>query len=184
MIAPRHPERFSDVADLLKASGLRWARRSAPPDASDAPAEVILLDSIGELQAVYSLAAIVFVGGSLVNTGGHNILEPAAVGVPVIVGPHTHNFQSIVQTFVNAGAIVQLTPMPDSAAAVELGNIIAAWLADPVKRRELGIRGRNLVAENRGATARTLRLLEPLLGKPKSAVESFGPSPAKSAPVA
>lgn len=182
MIAPRHPERFSEVADLLKASGLRWTRRTAPPNAGDAQAQVILLDSMGELHSVYSLAAIVFVGGSIANTGGHNILEPAAVGVPVIVGPHTHNFKSIVETFVNAGAIVQLHPRSDSAAIVELANVITEWLADPGRRRELGTRGRELVAENRGATERTLQSLESLLGNPKSAGERVGPLPTNSAP--
>ena len=125
MIAPRHPERFSEVADRLIASGLSWARRTSPPHPSDAQAEVILLDSIGELHSVYSLASIVFVGGSIANTGGHNILEPAAAGVPVIVGPYTYNFQSIVETFVEAGAIVQLQPMSDSATMVELANVIS-----------------------------------------------------------
>src|SRR5438132_2668085 len=84
IIAPRHPERFSEVADLLKTSGLRWARRTAPADPDDRQADVVLLDSIGELQSLYSLGSIVFVGGSIAKTGGHNILEPAAVGTAVI----------------------------------------------------------------------------------------------------
>src|ERR1700694_686115 len=99
IIAPRHPERFSEVADLLKTSGLRWARRTAPADPGDRQVDVVLLDSIGELQSVYSLGSIVFVGGSIAKTGGHNILEPAAVGATVITGPHTYNFHSIVETF-------------------------------------------------------------------------------------
>jgi 3-deoxy-D-manno-octulosonic-acid transferase len=183
MIAPRHPERFTEIVDLLKASGFRWARRTAGPDASDGQAEVILLDSIGELHSVYSLASIVFVGGSIARTGGHNILEPAAVGVAVIVGSHTYNFQSIVETFVNAGAIVQLQPMSDSAAIVELANVISELLADPTSRRELGRRARNLVNENRGATERTLESLSPMLSNQASVAQRVSLS-ASSAPIA
>jgi 3-deoxy-D-manno-octulosonic-acid transferase len=183
VIAPRHPERFSEVADLLKASGFRWARRTALPNPGDAQAEVILLDSIGELHSVYSLAAIVFVGGSIANAGGHNILEPAAVGVPVIVGPHTHNFKSIVETFVNANAIAQLPQTSDSAAIVALANLIAEWLADPNTRHEIGARGLNLMAQNRGAAERTLQSLQSLLGNPESAVMNASLQPADSAPI-
>lgn len=168
LIAPRHPERFAEVADLLKNSGLRWTRRSAPVSPGDAQCEVILLDSIGELQSVYSLASIVFVGGSIAKTGGHNILEPAAVGACVITGPYTHNFQLIVETFLNAGAIIQLQPMPDSAAISELGTVISDLLANPARRQELGKRGKALVTENRGATERTLELLTSII--PNSSV--------------
>ena len=183
MIAPRHPERFTEIVDLLKASGLRWARRTVAPDASDGQADVILLDSIGELHSVYSLASIVFVGGSIARTGGHNILEPAAVGVAVIVGFHTYNFQSIVESFVNAAAIVQLQPMSDSAAIVELANVISELLADPTSRRELGTRARNLVNENRGATERTLESLSSVLSNQASVARRVSLS-ASSAPIA
>jgi 3-deoxy-D-manno-octulosonic-acid transferase len=181
MIAPRHPERFSEVADLLKTSGLRWTSRTAAPNSSDGQSDVILLDSIGELHSVYSLAAIVFVGGSIAKAGGHNILEPAAVAVPVIVGQYTYNFQSIVETFVNAGAIIQLLPVSDSAAIVQLADLITALLADPARRRELGSRARNLVDENRGATARALQSLGSILAAPRGA--RFVPG-AKDAPIA
>jgi 3-deoxy-D-manno-octulosonic-acid transferase len=163
MIAPRHPERFAEVADLLKASGLRWARRSAPSNASDEEAQVILLDSIGELHSVYSLASIVFVGGSIAGTGGHNILEPAAVGASVITGAHTFNFRSIVETFVKAGAIIQLQPMSDSAAIVVLADVILELLADPARRLKLRTLAQQLVHENRGATERTIELLTSIL---------------------
>ena len=172
MIAPRHPERFSEVADLLQTAGVRWTSRTAAPAVGDAQTDVILLDSIGELHAVYSLASIVFVGGSISKTGGHNILEPAVVGVPVIVGPHTFNFQSIVETFVNAGAIVQLQPISDSATIVELANVITELLADSTRRHELGVRARNLVDENRGATARTIESLSSILTGTTRAAES------------
>jgi 3-deoxy-D-manno-octulosonic-acid transferase len=183
MIAPRHPERFAEVADLLKASGLRWTHRTAPSNAGEGHADVILLDSIGELQSVYSLASIVFVGGSLAKTGGHNILEPAAVGAAVVTGPHTYNFQSIVETFVNAGAIVQLPPMSDSAAIFELANVLSQLLAQPERRLELGARARTLVDENRGATLHTLELLSTILANPASAVKPID-SGATSAPIA
>jgi 3-deoxy-D-manno-octulosonic-acid transferase len=182
IIAPRHPERFPEVVDLLKASGLRWTRRTAVPHSDDAQVEVVLLDSIGELHSVYALASIVFVGGSIAKTGGHNILEPAAVGVPVIVGAHTYNFQSIVETFVEANAIVQLQLMSDAATIVELANAISDLLNDPARRRELGICSLNLVEENRGATERTLQLLAPILGKPKHSREEVATLRAKRAP--
>ena len=172
MIAPRHPERFTEVADLVRATGLSWTRRTATPDARDRQAEVILLDSIGELHSVYSLASIVFVGGSLAKTGGHNILEPAAVGVPVIVGPHTYNFQSIVESFVKAGAIVQLEPLTDSAAIVELADLITGLLTNPARLDELGTRARNLVVENRGATVRALQSLSSILAASTRTAES------------
>lgn len=172
IIAPRHPERFAEVADLLKASALRWTRRTAPVDSSDGQCEVILLDSIGELQSVYSLASIVFVGGSIAKTGGHNILEPAAVGACVITGAHTHNFQLIVETFVNAGSIIQLQPMSDSTASSELASVISDLLAEPARRKEFGERAKALVTKNRGATERTLELLNSMIPKRSPAVES------------
>src|SRR6185436_8944052 len=156
MIAPRHPERFSEVIDLLKESGLRWTRRTAPLEPSDQNSEVILLDSIGELRSAYALATIVFVGGSIAKTGGHNILEPAAIGVVVITGPHTHNFKQVVEEFVDAKAIVQLRSTSDSATIIELGDLFSELLADPGRRRDLGERARNLVTQNCGATVRTI----------------------------
>jgi 3-deoxy-D-manno-octulosonic-acid transferase len=183
MIAPRHPERFVEVADLLNASGFRWARRTAPSHASDQQAEVILIDSIGELHSVYSLASIVFVGGSLAKTGGHNILEPAAVGAAVITGPHTYNFQSIVATFLKAEAIIQLQPTSDSAAIIELADTILELLADPARRLKLGSIARSLVNENRGATERTLQSLSSLLLNSRNVVDRASSLRAKNAPI-
>lgn len=182
MIAPRHPERFAEVAALLEGSGLRWARRTAPPTESDGVCEVILLDSIGELQSVYSLATIVFVGGSIAKTGGHNILEPAAVGTCVITGAHTSNFQLIVEAFVKAGAIIQLQQMSDSEATVELANVISQLLADPGRRRELGEKARSLVNHNRGATQQTLELLGPMLNHATNVVGRADSLRAQGAP--
>jgi 3-deoxy-D-manno-octulosonic-acid transferase len=169
LIAPRRPERFAEVAELLRASGLRWVRRTAPPTDGDEQAEIILLDSIGELHSVYALTPIVFVGGSLARKGGHNILEPAAAGAAVITGPYTYNFRSIVETFVAAGAVIQLQPQSDSAAIVELGDVVSALLADPARRIDLGRRAQKLVDENRGATERTMELLRPIFTQAASA---------------
>lgn len=166
MIAPRHPERFGEVAAILEASGLSWARRSAPEQTSDRTATVVLLDTIGELQSVYSLATVVFVGGSIAKTGGHNILEPAAVGACILTGAHTYNFREIVEAFVRKDAIVQLSAMPDSATALELEKSLAAFLTDRDKRKQLGQRARQLVNQNRGATERTMELLKKLLTSP------------------
>jgi len=183
MIVPRHPERFAEVIDLLKTSGLRWAQRTASPAPSDEEAEVILLDSIGELRSAYSLASLVFVGGSLARTGGHNILEPAAAGAPVIVGPHTYNFQSIVETFLDADAIVQLQPMSDSAAIVALSDTISELLIDQTRSRQIGRRGQSLVSENRGATERTLHSLESLMPIAANAPPGSSSLRAGSAPI-
>jgi 3-deoxy-D-manno-octulosonic-acid transferase len=184
MIAPRHPERFAEVAALIEASGLRWTRRTNAADPADAHAEVILLDSIGELLSAYRLAAIVFVGGSIAKTGGHNILEPAAVGACVITGAHTYNFHSIVESFVKAGAIVQLPPSSDAEVTVQLANTISELLAEPSKRLELGERARKLVNENRGATERTLRSLNAMLATPAKTSNIASPLRANDAPIA
>ena len=182
MIAPRHPERFAEVAALIAASGLSWTRRTNTADQADAQAEVILLDTIGELPSVYSLASLVFVGGSIARTGGHNILEPAAFGASVITGAHTYNFQTVVESFVEAGAIVQLPPLSDSEATLQLAKTISDLLADPSRRLELGTRARNMVNENRGATERTLRSLDSIIAGTANA--SLSPLRANSAPTA
>lgn len=163
MIAPRHPERFREVAGLIESSGFSWARRTSAPDRSDLESQVILLDTIGELHAIYSLASIVFVGGSIARTGGHNILEPAAAGAAVITGAHTHNFKQIVETFVDADAVIQLLPLGEEEAKPELAAVLAALLADPERQSELGERARQLVEQNRGATNRTLDLLSSMV---------------------
>ena len=111
LIAPRHPERFNEVAGLISQSGFKLARRSELRRAATKgdQSDVILLDTIGELAAVYRFAAVVFVGGSLVPRGGHNIIEPALYAKPIIVGPHTENFRQIVSDFSRADALVQVS---------------------------------------------------------------------------
>jgi len=172
MLAPRHPERFNEVAALLQKSDLSWARRSDTPQSDDANATVILLDTIGELPATYSLADVVFVGGSIVDKGGHNVLEPAAAGVAVVTGAHTHNFHAIVDLMIEANALVQLTPVEPSDAAPELTYVLSNLLANPDEREQLGQRGKQLVTNNQGAAERTLQLIAPLLaGEPRGSAQ-------------
>jgi len=162
MLAPRRPERFNEVADLIQGTGLSWARRTNAPDERDSEAAVILLDTIGELPAIYSLATAVFVGGSIVDRGGHNVLEPAAHGVAVITGAHTHNFHAIVDLLSEADAIVQLPPVEGAEAVKRLTEVLQRILADAEWRNELGTRAKELIIANQGAAERTMKLLEPL----------------------
>jgi 3-deoxy-D-manno-octulosonic-acid transferase len=162
IIAPRHPERFGEVASLMSASGLAWTRRT---DArrSDQSSDLILLDTIGELSAAFPLATIVFVGGSISRNGGHNILEPAAVGSCIVTGAHTHNFAAIVQTFVEADAILQLPPIPSNQAADELTTVFISLLNEAEQREKMKKAARELVEQNLGATDRTLQMIAPIL---------------------
>jgi len=173
MIAPRHPERFKEVAALIQQSGLTWTRRTNPPDPGDTNATLILLDTIGELPATYELAHIVFVGGSIVDKGGHNVLEPAASGVAVVTGTHTHNFQAIVELMHEAHAIVQLPPLEGSNAGDEVAYAFAKLLENAGERAELGRRAKRMVIENQGAANRTIELIAPLLSsKPRASSNS------------
>ncbi|HWS90825.1 MAG TPA: 3-deoxy-D-manno-octulosonic acid transferase [Pyrinomonadaceae bacterium] len=172
LVAPRHPERFGVVASLIEASGLSWARRTGGPRESDRDCDVILLDSVGELRAVYPLAEVVFVGGSIAPVGGHNVLEPALEARAVVTGPHTSNFKAIVAALLEREALIQLPPydrlagVPPAEGGRWEGALAAALrglLEDEGKRRLMGERARAVLEENRGATARTVELLAPLL---------------------
>ena len=163
LIAPRHPERFSQIATLLQASGLTWSRRSAAPESTDATCDAILLDSIGELRAAYRIADIVFVGGSLAETGGHNVLEPIEAGKCVVTGADTHNFSEIIQTFVVANAIVQLPPISLEEAPHRLAKALTELLENDDERQALIGRATSLLEQNRGATGRTINAIERLL---------------------
>jgi 3-deoxy-D-manno-octulosonic-acid transferase len=165
MLAPRRPERFNEVAMLVQKSGLSWARRTNPADPQDAVATIILLDTIGELPATYSLADVVFVGGSIVDRGGHNVLEPAAAGAAVVTGAHTHNFHAIVDLMEDAGAIVQLPAVEGAAAIEEFTHVLTKLLANPEERAELGRRAKQLVTDNQGAADRTMKLIAPLFSR-------------------
>ncbi|MGE0813609.1 MAG: 3-deoxy-D-manno-octulosonic acid transferase [Vicinamibacterales bacterium] len=157
VLAPRHPERFGDVATLAAEEGFRTVRRSELPIDAEPRADVIVLDTIGELATVYQVGTVVFVGGSLVPTGGHNILEPAVFGRPVIFGPHMQNFAEIAAAFVANDAGVQV------ASAGEFETEVLALMTDPVRRARLGAAARALVEANRGARAKTLDVLDGLL---------------------
>ena len=173
LLAPRHPERFAEAALLLQSAGLSWARRSHAPDARDAICDAILLDTIGELRAVYPLASIVFVGGSIAPTGGHNILEPAVAGTCIITGAHTANFAAIVHAFLEADALVQLPPVSQAEAPAALSLRLEELLVDAEQRRAMATRARAVVEQNRGATERTTRLLTKLLDpSPRRAASS------------
>ncbi|HST53219.1 MAG TPA: 3-deoxy-D-manno-octulosonic acid transferase [Pyrinomonadaceae bacterium] len=163
LVAPRHPERFGEVAALVESSGLSWAKRSETARASDAGCDVILLDSIGELRAVYPLAELVFVGGSIAPVGGHNVLEPALDARSVVTGAHTSNFKAIVNTLLERDALVQLAPVEDSQASEALARTFGELLGDDSKRRRMGESAREVLEQNRGATQCTVKLLEPLL---------------------
>lgn len=154
ILAPRHPERFDAVADLLAQSGRTWVRRSNWAQQPEALAlgTVLLLDSIGELAGIYALATVAFVGGSLVPAGGHNPLEPAQFGVPVVMGPHYENFRGVVEAMRAAGGI-------RIAAPEELGGVLAGLLGDPDEARRVGEAGRTVFTREAGATARALNVL-------------------------
>lgn len=168
MLAPRRPERFNEVAELIAGSGLSWARRTGAPQPGDATAEVILLDTIGELPATYSLATAVFVGGSIVDRGGHNVLEPAARGIAVVTGAHTHNFHAIVDLLNEANAIVQLPPVEGDDAVAALTEVFRRLLTETEWRAQLGSRAKELVAANQGATDKTMKLIAPLFSVNRS----------------
>ena len=165
MLAPRHPERFEAVARLIAASDLKLWRRSQLVGNESLSGGVLLLDSIGELAAVYSLAAVAFVGGSLVPRGGHNILEPAQWCVAKLVGPHTENFRDIVAVFARASAVKVVSSETFQGELLRL-------LDDAAARRELGDRAAEVVRQQRGATERTLAALDGLLAsrRPQEAI--------------
>ncbi|HQX54908.1 MAG TPA: 3-deoxy-D-manno-octulosonic acid transferase [Pyrinomonadaceae bacterium] len=163
LIAPRHPERFRSVVDLIKGSGFGWARRSETASSRDLNAEVIILDSIGELRSALSLADIVFVGGSLIPHGGQSILEPAAAGKAIITGPHTSNFKVVVDEFLKQDALIQLSPSADSEIVDQLAAAISQLLDDPERRRVFADNAAKVMATNRGATQKTVEYLRELI---------------------
>jgi 3-deoxy-D-manno-octulosonic-acid transferase len=157
ILAPRHPERFEKVAGLIGSAGFNLTRRSQWNSAPAIPAgSIFLLDTVGELAAVYALADVAFVGGSLLPLGGHNILEPAQHGVAVLTGPNTFNFREIVRIFAQGGGLRIVT-------ADNFGNVLVELFQDPEQRNRLGQRARELFLANTGATGRTLAALQPLL---------------------
>ncbi len=159
LLAPRHPERSKEVCALLAARGLPAVRRTELERAPD-HVDVVVLDTVGELAALYELGCVAFVGGSLFPTGGHNPIEPARFGLPVLTGPHVRNFASVYAEFLVAGGAHVVHD------AVTLRRALTAWLDDPAAARRVGEAGRALLARHAGATARTVDALEPLLSAP------------------
>jgi 3-deoxy-D-manno-octulosonic-acid transferase len=172
IIAPRHPERFAEVAALLNASNIPWRSRTATPALDDESCRIILLDTIGELKRVLPLSRIVFVGGSIAAVGGHNVLEPAAEACAIVTGPHTANFQEIVTTFLEARALIQLADLPESEIANQLTAELTELLSNREQQTAMGERARKLVEENRGATARTVKALASTLRSPALSEET------------
>ncbi|HLT63647.1 MAG TPA: lipid IV(A) 3-deoxy-D-manno-octulosonic acid transferase [Pseudohongiella sp.] len=153
VLVPRHPERFNSAEKLCEKHQLRVVRRSGT-DTVDALTPVFLGDSMGELMTYYSLAQLAFVGGSLVNTGCHNVLEPAAMGLPVITGPSQFNFQTICEQLAEQGALLKVA---DEKA---LADAVVSLLQDSAKREQMGEAGRKAVAANKGALERIYALVE------------------------
>jgi 3-deoxy-D-manno-octulosonic-acid transferase len=161
ILAPRHPERFEKVASLISAEGFALRRRTQWRPQQQIRSGIFLLDSVGELAAVYELADIAFVGGSLVPTGGHNILEPAQYGAAILVGPHTFNFREIVSLFEHGtaeqGSAVKIV------TAETLGSEFLRLVGHPEERQRMGRAAKDLFVRHSGATRRTLTALAPLL---------------------
>jgi 3-deoxy-D-manno-octulosonic-acid transferase len=155
ILAPRQPARFETVFDLARRRGLRVVKRSTA--ASFQEADVLVLDTLGELAAVYEEADYVFVGGSLAPWGGHNIIEPASHRKPVLFGPHMQNFSDIARLFLDANAAIQVR------SEDELERALLDLAERPERRDELVENAARVVEENRGAADRTVAALRELL---------------------
>ena len=156
ILVPRHPERFAAVRNLLHKQGLNFvARTDGVPCTADT--EVYFGDTMGDVPMFYAAANVAFVGGSLVPIGGHNLLEPAALGLPVVTGPHLFHTQDIADKFEKLGASIAVNN------AGQLGAAVADLFADEATAIDIGNRGRQIVQQNKGALDRLLKLLQPLL---------------------
>ncbi|WP_444959771.1 lipid IV(A) 3-deoxy-D-manno-octulosonic acid transferase [Microbulbifer sp. VVAC002] len=169
VLVPRHPQRFDSVARLCRERGFTLARRSEGT-AVKASDEVILGDTMGELLRFYGASDIAFVGGSLVSVGGHNMIEPAAWGVPVISGPHLHNFATVSSLLQEAGAMVVVEDSESMALQVQ------AWLEDVGQRKAAGQRGKKVASENSGALQRLLGEVERLATQNEDQRENKNPA--------
>ena len=157
VLVPRHPERFAHVARVARNHEFDIALRSEGAKRLGAQIDVLIGDTMGELPLFFAAADMAFIGGSLVVTGGHNLLEASAAGIPVIFGPHMFNFDEISRTALAHGAGTQVRNQ------TELGEAVTAYLRDPGLRRHVGEAGKKMVEENRGALEKTLKLLVGLL---------------------
>ncbi|HEY6941905.1 lipid IV(A) 3-deoxy-D-manno-octulosonic acid transferase [Dokdonella sp.] len=156
LVAPRHPERFRPVATACRAYGFRTGTRSEDGGA-DPACQCFVVDSMGELIEFYAAADVAFVGGSLVPVGGHNLLEPAALARPVVVGPQTFNFAEVTEDLIAAGAACRI------ADGDELGPAVVRLLARDVERRSMGEAAHAVMARERGAVDRTMAIVETVL---------------------
>jgi len=162
ILAPRHPERFAAVASLLGTCGFQWAKRSdwksqsAESQVALQPGQIVLLDSIGELASVYSVATVAFIGGSLIPAGGHNPLEPAQFGVPIVMGSNYVNFRTIVDDM-RAHEAIRVVARDDLA-----GTLIEI-LQHSVAAKAMGARAKEVFDQQAGATARSIEALRELL---------------------
>ena len=158
VMAPRHPNRFGEVAAQLVSRGVRFIRRSQTPAAGAiGEADILLLDSLGELLDFYAAGDVAFVGGSLVPIGGHNLLEPAALGMPILTGPHNSNSAEAARVLISSGA-AQVAENPQ-----DLADKVVALLKDPEGRARMGKEGRAFVEANKGALQKLLGLVIPLI---------------------
>jgi 3-deoxy-D-manno-octulosonic-acid transferase len=164
ILAPRHPERFAPVAALLQEANIRFCQRSLWRTES-LVGGVLLLDAMGELAALYALADVAFVGGSLLPRGGHNIIEPAQYGAAIVVGPHTENFRDIVEMFRSRDAL-------RVARAEELSSVLIDLFVHPEHRAALGQRAAETIQSQTGATVRTLDAIQSLLPASAASVPS------------
>jgi len=169
ILAPRHPARFDEVAEMLQAQQRNFFRRTSILQDDDemphrlASADILLLDTIGELAEIFGVADVVFVGGSLVPTGGHNVVEPAFWGKPIIFGPHMNNFRDVASLFLQAGGALQV------ADADGLAETALRLLDHPEGARRMGENARGVVNQQAGAALRILNQMEEWLGTPQAA---------------
>lgn len=159
ILVPRHPEQFPRVAELLAASSLGYSRRSAVADSVALSCSVLLGDTMGELMLLLGAGDLAFVGGSLIARGGHNTLEPAAWGLPVITGESDFNFAEISALLQAPGGLIKVS------GEEEMVEVIARWLADPQERRRCGAAAKGVVEANRGALARLIAAVDGALAK-------------------
>jgi 3-deoxy-D-manno-octulosonic-acid transferase len=163
ILAPRHPARFDAVAELLDSQGKSYVRRTALRPGEDdlvsplASPEILLLDTIGELAGIFEVADLVFMGGSLVPTGGHNLLEPAYWSKPILFGPYMHNFRDIARLFLEAGAAVEVRD------AADLATNCLHLLSDEARCRQLGAGAKRMLEQESGATARVVERIGEIL---------------------
>ncbi len=159
VLAPRHPERVGRVSEILQKEGISFKLRSAVENLGSLlhTGEVLLLDTVGELMNLYALSDLVYVGGSMVPVGGHNLLEPASAGVPVIFGPHMQNFREIASMIVKSDAGVQV------GNEAELISVVLNLMRDKARRREMGENGAGLLEENCGSTERHMEIISSFL---------------------